>query len=281
MYGVNEDYHGIFDSVCPESSPRQPEQARPVCGQRRPISGPGEDRDTIQGYRDRDEVLGQTWCVACVSSVWAYLEWLCLQPWAWVPDLGRLCHGMAGCEVNMTSLCLCLSPGLSLVIVTGLWLAGPCVAPRACHIQLQDIVMQLSALSSVQRGEGGRIAICINCKMSSSGGDRLWPEPGLARAGVRAIRYFLIIDTYLETITDKGWAGIMTRIKVMQAPSQAEPLQGPTMPLFQDCQSVRDVKIIWSEYSWPGWLAALALYQPDTLIVAPDFLGNTIRLGAS
>ena len=30
-----------------------------------------------------------------------------------------------------------------------------------------------------------------------------------------AIRYFLIIDTYLETITDKGWAEIMTRIKVM------------------------------------------------------------------
>ena len=27
--------------------------------------------------------------------------------------------------------------------------------------------------------------------------------------------------------------------------------------------------------------AMLALYQPDTLIVAPDFLGNTIRLGAS
>ena len=57
MYGVNEDYHGIFDSVCPESSPRQPEQASPVCGQRRPISGPGEDRDIIQGYRDRDDVL--------------------------------------------------------------------------------------------------------------------------------------------------------------------------------------------------------------------------------
>ena len=41
----------------------------------------------------------------------------------------------------------------------------------------------------------------------------------MAWAGVRAIRYFLIIDTYLETITDKGWAEIMTRIKVMQAPS--------------------------------------------------------------
>ena len=30
-----------------------------------------------------------------------------------------------------------------------------------------------AAISSVQREKGERIAICINCKMSSSGGDRL------------------------------------------------------------------------------------------------------------
>ena len=96
--------------------------------------------------------------------------------------------------------------------------------------------MQLSALYKERREGGLQSALIVKCPAQA--------ETGLAWAGVRAIRYFLIIDTYLETITDKGWAGIMTRIKVMQAPSQAEPLQGPTMPLFQDCQSVRDVKII-------------------------------------
>ena len=101
--------------------------------------------------------------------------------------------------------------------------------------------MQLSALYKEGEREGGlQSALIVKCPAQAETGCDL----NLAWAGVREIRYFLIIDTYLETITDKGWAGIMTRIKVMQAPSQAEPLQGPTMPLFQDCQSVRDVKII-------------------------------------
>ena len=52
MYGVNEDYHGIFDSVCPESSPRQPEQASSVArGGRYQAQG---RTGIIQGYRDRD-----------------------------------------------------------------------------------------------------------------------------------------------------------------------------------------------------------------------------------
>ena len=60
-----------------------------------------------------------------------------------------------------------------------------------------------------------------------------------------AIRYFLIIDTYLETITDKGWAEIMTRIKVMQAASPAD-----WRSRAHYFRTVRDVKIIRSEYSW-------------------------------
>ena len=85
------------------------------------------------------------------------------------------------------------------------------------------------------------------------GGEKLWP-------GVREIRYFLIIDTYLETITDKGWAEIMTRIKVMQAPSGAgwrSLVQGPTISGL----TVRDVKIIRSEYSWAHDLLLCSISQ--------------------
>ena len=86
---------------------------------------------------------------------------------------------MAGCEVNMTSLCLCLSPGLSLVIVTGLLLAlcGPAglshSAPGYCDAALS---------SQLQREEGGlQSALIVKCPAQAETGCDL----SLAWAGVR------------------------------------------------------------------------------------------------
>ena len=151
------------------------------CGQRRPISGPGEDRDTIQGYRDRDTPWGDDvldsgsdivcgLCIQCLSLFRVTLSGaLSLSPRPGPPSRDGRMWG----EYDIFMSLSLPGPLIGHSDRPSDWLAP--VWPRGpCHIQLQDIVMQLSALYK----EGGKIAICINCKMSSSGGDKLWPEPG-------------------------------------------------------------------------------------------------------